>query len=181
MESGYHGEWWFELDRLFDQPERLRPYVAELGGRLAVHRIEAVCGPMRGGARLAEMIGAELRLDAFSAERIEPAAARGLFPVKYRLPGGVRDRVRGKSVAVVDDAISAGSAVRGTVADLRECGARPLVLGALFIFGSAAARFAADHGLALEGICAQEFALWPPGECPLCQAGVAVERISDGG
>ena len=42
---------------------------------------------------------------------------------------------------LIDDAVSAGSAVRGTHADLLACGARPVALGALFVFGDAAARF----------------------------------------
>ena len=39
----------------------------------------------------------------------------------------------------MDDAISAGSAVRGTHADLIDCGALPVALGALVVFGDAAA------------------------------------------
>ena len=180
MESGYHSEWWFELDRLFAEPARLRPFVAELARRLAVHRLDAVCGPMTGGAKLAEMIAAELGIEAFVAERHEPTApADGLFPIKYTLPADSRARVRGKSLAIVDDAISAGSAVRGTHADLIACGARPVALGALFVFGDAIAPFAADKGLALEAIAPVDYALWPPTACPLCQAGRAVEKVSD--
>jgi len=178
-ESGYHTEWWFKLDALFEQPARLRPFVAELARRLAAHRIDAVCGPMTGGAQLAQMLAAELGLEYFFTERFEQPGATGLFPVKYYVPAARREAVRGKSVAIVDDAVSAGSAARGTYADLVECGARPVALGALFVFGEGAARFARENNLALESIAEMSFGLWPPADCPLCRAGVAVERVSD--
>ena len=179
MESGYHGEWWFELDRLLQQRERLQPFVSELARRLATHRIDAVCGPMTGGAKLAELIAGELGVDYFFTERFEPANATELFPVRYELPAAQRLRVRGKAIALVDDAVSAGSAVRGSFADLAASGARPVAIGALFVFGGAAARFAVEHRLALEGIAHLDFALWRPAECPLCRAGVPVEKVSD--
>jgi len=179
MESGYHSEQWFWLDALFERPEALRPFVAELARRLAAHRLDAVCGPTTGGAKLAALVAAELGIGYFFAERLEPPGARGLFPVKYLIPAARREAVRGQSVAIVDDAVSAGSAVRGTDADLRACGARPVALGALFVFGEAAAHFAAKHGLAFESIARMSFGLWPPADCPLCRAGIAVEKVSD--
>jgi orotate phosphoribosyltransferase len=110
---------------------------------------------------------------------VVPPGATGLFPVDYLVPAAQRESVRGKRLAIVDDAISAGSAVRGTHTDLLACGARPVALGALFVFGEAAARFAADQGLALEGLAPMAFNLWPPADCALCRAGVAVEQVSD--
>ena len=179
MESGYHGERWFELDAIFRAPGKLRPFVAELAQRLAAHRIDAVCGPMTGGATLARLIADELGAEYFFTERFVAPGASGLFPVKYLVPAERRAAVRGRRVAIVDDAVSAGSAARGTYADLVACGARPVALGALFVFGGAAARFAAEHDLALEGLAPLEFGMWAPAECPLCRAGVALEKVSD--
>jgi orotate phosphoribosyltransferase len=179
LESGYHGEWWFRLDPLFDDPLRLHPFVTELAGRLAAHGVDAVCGPMTGGAKLARMIADELAIDYFFTERFERPGAAGLFPVEYLLPAAQRERVRGKAVAIVDDAVSAGSAVRGTEADLRAYGARPVALGALFIFGEAAARFAAEKDLALEAIAQMPLGVWQPSDCPLCKAGITLEKMTD--
>ncbi|MBI3885633.1 MAG: orotate phosphoribosyltransferase [Opitutae bacterium] len=179
LESGYHGAQWFDLDRLLARRELLQPFVRELAQRLAAHRPDAVCGPMTGGAVLAELIAAELGLPSLHTDRIEPPGATGLFPVRYVVPAAQRAHLRGKTVALVDDAISAGSAVRGTYDDLLACGARPVACGALFVFGDAAARFAAEKNLPLEGIARLPFALWKPAECPLCRAGVPVEKVSD--
>lgn len=181
MESGYHSGSWFELDTLFDHPDELRPFVTELADRLASHGVEMVCGPMTGGAKLAELIATRLRVAHVVAERFGTSRATGgLFPVRYEIPERDRQRVRGRSIAIVDDAISAGSAVRGTHADLIACGARPVAVGALIVFGDAAAEFATRAGLALEGIQRMPLDMWLPAECPLCKAGIALETVSAG-
>lgn len=179
MESGYHSELWFNLGRLFEDRARLQPFVDELSGRLAAHRIEAVVGPMTGGAKLAGMIAARLGIESFRTERFETPAATGLFPVRYLVPSAQRERLRGKIVTIVDDAISAGSAVKGTHTDLLACGAKPIACGALIIFGDRADAFAADNDLKLEGIARMSFGMWKPAECPLCQSGIPVEWRSD--
>jgi orotate phosphoribosyltransferase len=180
MESGYHSPAWFELGSLFDHPDELSPFVTELSGRLASHGVDSVCGPMTGGAKLARLIATELRIECFVAERLETPGATGLFPVKYELSEIQRHSARGRSVAIVDDAISAGSAVRATYADLVAHFARPVALGALVVFGDAAGQFAAERGLALETIQRMPFEMWDPAECPLCKAGVAIDPVSAG-
>jgi orotate phosphoribosyltransferase len=180
MESGYHSASWFELGSLFDHADQLRPFVSALAGRLSSHGVDAVCGPMTGGARLARLITTELGIECFVAERIETPGATGLFPVRYLLPESQRKRARGRSVAIVDDAISAGSAVRGSHADLVACGARPVALGALVVFGDEAARFAMKNGLALEAVEMMPLEMWHPDQCPLCKAGVAIDPVAAG-
>jgi orotate phosphoribosyltransferase len=179
MESGYHSAAWFELGSLFEHPGELRPFVSDLARRIASHGVDAVCGPMTGGAHLARMIASELRIESFAAERFETTGS-GLFPVRYELPADQRRRARGISVAIVDDAISAGSAVRGTYADLVACGARPAVLGTLLLFGEAAGRFAEANGLALEALERIPLEMWLPQECPLCKAGVRLDPVAAG-
>jgi orotate phosphoribosyltransferase len=177
LESGHHGGLWLDLDPLFVQPGRIRPFVAELAQRLARHGIEAVCGPLAGGAFLAQAIAHELDIEFYYAERFVPAMRDTLYPMEYRIPRGVADLVRGKAVAIVDDAISAGSAVRGTLAALESYGARPVAIGALLVLGSSAARFCSDRGIALEHVAQLPYELWLPPECPLCASGLLLEDI----
>ncbi len=74
---------------------------------------------------------------------------------------------------------NAGSAVRGTFADLKACGAEPVAIGALLVLGSPASSFAADMNIVLESIASLPNALWEPSECPLCASGVPLEEVVD--
>jgi orotate phosphoribosyltransferase len=51
--TGYHGDVWLDLDALLLRPSLLRPYVGWLAERLKGHSVDAVCGPLEGGAFLA--------------------------------------------------------------------------------------------------------------------------------
>ena len=175
LESGHHGALGFDLDALFADPARVPPYVERLAEALRVHGVAAVCGPLVGGAFLAQMLAPILQVEFSFTERVLPPQREGLYRVEYRLPRAFRDRVRGKRVAVVDDAISAGSAVRGTHAELLAHGAEPVVVGTLMLLGYPAASFFAERGLAVASVVHLPYDLWLPGGCPLCASGQPLE------
>lgn len=177
FESGHHGDLWLEIPRLYLRPSRLRRYAAELACKLAAHNIEAICGPLVEGALVAQMVAEELDAEFSFAEQYARAAGDGLYPVGYRIPRAFRESLRGKRTAVVDDVINAGSAVRGALADLQACGAKPVALGALLVLGEPASDLATEHGLALERLASLLNTLWEPSECPLCSSGVRLEGI----
>ncbi|HKP53391.1 MAG TPA: phosphoribosyltransferase family protein [Chloroflexia bacterium] len=182
LESGYHGGLWLDLDPLFVMPGRIQPFIEVLAAQLKRHGIEAVCGPLVGGAFLAQAVASLLDVEFYYTERFVPAVrdADALYPVEYRIPGGVGGMVSGKVVAVVDDAISAGSAVRGTLAALEENEAKTVAMGALLVLGTQAERFCQERGLALEYIAQLPYEVWLPAECPLCASGVMLEDMGGG-
>lgn len=171
LESGHHADTWMELDQLFRRPAALRPFIAVLASKLRSHRIDTVCGPLTGGALLAQSIAEELGVEFAFAERFVTDRP-GLYPVDYRLASSLREVIRGRRVAVVDDAISAGSAVRATLADLASCGATPVVLGALLLIGPGATRLARETQLPIESLLELPNQIWTPSECPMCAQGV---------
>jgi orotate phosphoribosyltransferase len=175
LESGYHADMWLDLDTLFAHPARLRPIAQALALRLAQHDLDAVCGPAIGGAFVAQMIALELDLEFFYAERIPSTTPGAMFSTRYRVPNGTRGWLGGKRIAIVDDVINAGSAIRATHADLIGCGAYPVALGALLVLGYAAPTFAAAAKMELESIAQLPSHIWEPAECPLCVAKVALE------
>jgi orotate phosphoribosyltransferase len=179
LESGHHGDVWLDLDALLSRPTRLRPFVAALAARLVGHGVEAVCGPLVGGAFVAQAVAAELDAEFYFAERITHGGDGRGAGVSYRLPESLRPLVRGRRVAVVDDAINAASAVRATVADLVGCGAYPVAVGALVVLGDTADALAGDRGVSLECGCRVPGRLWVPADCPLCATGVPLERIGE--
>lgn len=177
FESGHHGDRWLELDPLFARPARVRPVTDALARLLAPHDVQAVCGPLVGGAFVAQLVAAELGAEALYAERETPAARDALYSVRYRLPRALRRRARGRRVAVVDDVVSAGSSVRATVADLRACGAEPVVVGGLLVMGGAAAAFFEPQGVPVLAVARTDIAMWEPRACPLCAAGAPLDDV----
>lgn len=174
-ESGYHSDLWLDLDPLYVRPRVIQPFAVALAHKLARHNITAVCGALVGGAFVAQIVAAELDVEFYYTERFAHPERDGLYPVEYRLPAGLRDMIRGQDVAILDDVISAGSAVRGTLVDLQACGARSVVVGALLVLGDSAPDFFAEQNIPLESFAARPSHLWAPGDCPLCQARVPVE------
>jgi orotate phosphoribosyltransferase len=133
-----------------------------------------VCGPLNGGAFLAALIAGELGVEFAFAER-SVSQRSALFPVDYQVPPALRAALRGKRVAVVDDAISMGSAVRATVADLESCAADPVVIGALLAMGPGGPVFAAARHLSFERLADLPMRTWPPSECPMCALGTPLQ------
>jgi len=173
LESGYHTDQWLELDQLFRRPAPLRPFIDELAGRIAAHGVDVVCGPLTGGAFLAALLAAALGVEFAFSERVMSDRA-GLFPIDYRIAPALRATIRGHRVAIVDDAISAGSAMKGTYGDVEACGATPVVIGALLVMGTAGPQFAAAKGIPLECLADLPLNMWLPEACPLCAAGIAL-------
>lgn len=170
LESGHHADLWLELDQLFLRPSALQPFVRALAERIGRHDVQLVCGPLTGGAFLAQLIAAQLELSFAYTERAVSERS-GLYPVDYRIASAMRERINGRRVAIVDDAISAGSAVRGTIADLVDCGGEPAVIAALITMGNGAEVLAKDLQLPLERLVQLADTFWPPTECPMCALG----------
>ncbi|MBV9000795.1 MAG: hypothetical protein JO304_17160, partial [Solirubrobacterales bacterium] len=135
LESGHHGELWLDLDTLFVHPAWLVPFVEDLAQQLT-RRVAptAVCGPLLGGALLANAVATLLDVELYVAEPV--ARADGdpeLFGARYAVPDTIRGRLDGQRVAVIDDVVNAASAARATVSDLRAAGAAVVAIGALLV------------------------------------------------
>ena len=172
--TGYHGDMWLDLDALFLRPARLRPYVEWLAERLRGHSPDAVCGPLEGGAFLAYAV-ADLLGVAFLPGYRSPGQVTG-----YHLavvPGGIG----GWRVAVVDDAVNAGTAITACLRELRAQGAVPVAVAALLALGEANAMVPARLGVPFYPAGTMPSRAWPAPECPLCADGVPVTPGADDG
>jgi orotate phosphoribosyltransferase len=152
-------------------PDPVRRCAETLADRLRRHEVEAVCGPLVEGAFVALFVASALRVPFTYSIPERDQEFGGLYRMRYRIPEVLRRELLGKRVAIVNDVVNAGSAIRGTLADLLECGTEPVAIGTLATLGDLASMFARDQGLALEALVCQPNEIWKPAECPLCAAG----------
>lgn len=178
LESGHHGSLWLDLELLCWHPRRVQPLAAELATRLSSLDVEVVCGPLVEGAFVGLMVASELNAAFAYAERFTRPTKDGLFPAGYRIPDALRNSIQHKRVAIVNDVINAGSAVRGTFAALEECGTIVVGIGALLVLGTAASAFAEEKHVVLETVASLPNDLWLPSQCPSCAAGVPLEDVA---
>lgn len=175
LESGYHTDFWLTLDALFVSPHKIAPLVSALAARLTPYHVSAVCGPLLGGAFLAQALASVLSVEFYFTERVSTRAIAKLLSAEYSLSNELQTRIRGRRVAIVDDAISAGSSVRATAAAVTAAGGAPVVVGALLALGTVALDHLAAQAMPVETLVQREHTLWMPTDCPLCRAGVPLE------
>ena len=175
LESGYHAGLWFTLDGLFAATSNLEPIVGALTERLASYRPSAICGPLLGGAFLAQAVAIKLGVEFYYTQQVAKEPSTELFNAAYHLPAELEPRARGQRVAIVDDVISAGSSVRATAAALKQAEASIVAVGTLLLLGTRAAEHFASAGITIEALGRREFEVWAPEECPQCSAGTALE------
>jgi orotate phosphoribosyltransferase len=166
-ESGHHGDLWLDLDGLLVDARRARGWASALAQRAAACHPEFVCGPLSGGAFVAQLLAAEIGVGFAFAERVvaDDRATR------YRVPDSLRKAVSGRRVLLVDDAVNAGSALLSTLTDLSRCGARLAGFACLIALGEAASQIAEQNGAPLYRLFSFERGMWAPEDCPLCAAG----------
>ena len=95
LESGYHAGLWMDLEALFAEPARVRPLVERLADSIRPYGAAIVCGPLLGGAFLAQAVASILHVEFAFTERRAPARPDGLYGVRYVLPSALRERVAG--------------------------------------------------------------------------------------
>lgn len=171
LESGFHADLWFNLDSLFISPRDTASLVTVLAQRLVRHSPTAICGPMLGGAFLAQAIATELGLRFYYTLPTVVSNTGKLFTARYNLPTDLKQRAQGERFAIVDDVISAGSSVRATANALDDAGGNVVVLGTLALLGTKASDHFASRGIELEALTQREFVTWPTAECPMCARG----------
>ncbi len=147
--SGDHGNLWLDLDALFGHPRLLRPYVTSLADLLPP--CDVLCGPLTGGAYLAQSL----------ADALDTGFA---WTEGRTLTGDVA----GRRVAIVDDAINAGSAVSAAAEAISRAGGRVVAVAALLTLGVAPAAVA---GVPVQSLVTVPSHLWPAETCPRCAAG----------
>jgi len=176
LESGHHAALWLDLDALFARPDAISPFVARLAEQLAPYAPDVICGPLTGGAFLAQALATSMHATFAFTERVPASDGSALYATRYQLPRAYAEHVRGKRAVIVDDVMSAGSSLGATHDELATLGADVVAAAALLVLGSQGLdRFAARR-IPVEAVLREPYELWPPNACPLCAQGVERTR-----
>ena len=169
LKSGRHSDRYLEKFAVLQYPTLAVEIGRRLAESLAGHDPTLVVGPTTGGVLLAfetarqleERLGHTVR--GIFAEPVGP----GQRALRRGWPVGSDDRI-----VLVDDILTSGASVRETVDAVAAAGGRPL--GATVIVDRSTA--AVEVGLPLGALARIEIASWEAEGCPLCAAGVALEK-----
>jgi len=88
------------------------------------------------------------------------------------VPGGIT----GWRVALADDAVNAGTAIRACATELQSSGATPVAVAALLALGPAEAAVRDALKLPLHAAATLDSQAWPAATCPLCASGTALNE-----
>ena len=171
-ESGDHGDTWLTLELLFVDPQWLRRAAERLSERLRQFSADVVCGPLVGGALVAQPVAEMLGARFVYAER--RARERG---AEYVIPPATRSTLTGTRVLIVDDVINAGSASVACAREIRAAGGELVGVASLILRNGAEGPLGDLVGVPIECLHSVRWKVWPPASCPLCQKGEPLTRI----
>lgn len=165
-ESGHHGNLWIDLDGLLANGDCFDLWAQELAERVRQQAPQVVCGPMIGGAHLAQRVATHLGASFVHTERVVETDGT----VQYRLPPKLRGVVVGQSILLVDDAVNAGSAVIATLREVESHGGQVVAIGCLISLNDKAQALADEHRLPFASLLQLTQPLWAPADCPDCRS-----------
>ena len=172
-ESGHHGDYWLDLDAIFADPRFTNIRAQTLVEMIGPFAPDVVCGPMTGGALLAQFVALHCGCGFAWTERV--VASEG--SVRYELPRGQIEVVEGRTVVIVDDVINAGSAAAKTHGALTAARAAPVAIAALLLLGNAIDTFAHASDIDILALERRASNLWLADDCPHCAAGVPLDSV----
>lgn len=169
LKSGRHSDRYLEKFAVLQYPTLAVEIGHRLADTLAPHDPTLVVGPTTGGVLLAFETARHLQGELDHAVRgifAEPVAS-GQRALRRGWPVSGNDRI-----VLVDDILTSGASVRETVDAVRAAGGRPLAATVIVDRSTAAV----DAGVPLDALARIEIASWEADGCPLCAAGVALEK-----
>jgi orotate phosphoribosyltransferase len=164
--SGLHGDTYVEKFNLLRNPQATSEICQHFADRFRGEKIDVVVGPTTGGILLAFETARQLGIAAAYAERASDGTSGREIRRGTTFAPGAR-------VLVVDDILTTGGSVRETLAALE---AHPVKVVAVGVLVDRSARATTFGDVPLVAIASRNFDAWDADTCPLCAAGVPLEK-----
>jgi len=163
LRSGLHSDRYFQAALLLQHTGLAARLCGDLAKRFANARVELVVSPAVGGIVVGQEVGRALGVRAVFAEKDD--AGGMVFRRGFEVNPGER-------VLIAEDVITRGGRVRQTLELVREQGGVPVGVAVLVDRSGGDVAL----GVPVESLARLELALYVPEKCPLCRAGVPVEK-----
>lgn len=172
LASGQHSEQYIDKNTILIRPSLLSWYCHEVASRVSKHRPDFIIGPVLGGALIAHRVAEHL-----TGIR-DDGGPLALFADKqqdgsYELRRGFGEYVRGKTVAVVEDVITTGSAVRKVIDAVKTAGGRVACVTSLCNRGGVMGLDDVENFSVLMEFTVDAF---PADACPLCSTNIPISK-----
>lgn len=165
LTSGLHSPVYWEKMRVLQHPELIRKLCRPIARHFAARGVEAVAGPVVGGAIIAYEVARQLGARAVYAEKKEEKA----LTLRQDLSPGER-------VLIVDDVLTTGGSAQQVIAAVRGAGGE--VVGVAVAVDRSPAPV--ELGVPLFACHRASPQVYPPSQCPLCQAKVPLQKLGGG-
>ncbi len=162
LRSGKHSNRFFQAALLLQYPDKAELVCQELAKKFAGCEIETVISPAVGGLIVGQEMGRALGVRAIFAdkENDELVLKRG-FQLKA-----------GEKVLVAEDVITEGGRVKQTIDLVKSLGAEVVGVAVVVDRSGGKVKFDVPH----QSLLQLQLPTYDPTECPMCQAGNAIER-----
>lgn len=163
LSSGRHSDHYLQSALVLQKPERALALGAALAERFAGEKIDAVVGPALGGIVVAFALAC--RLPGTRAVFAEREAGHFTLRRGFGLESS-------ENVLIAEDVITTGASTREVMELVRSTGARVAGVAAL----AGRSEDPVDFGVPSASLLRIPLRSFPPGECPLCRAGVPLVK-----
>jgi len=162
--SGRHSAALLDLDHLTTDPVAVGHMAYAIAKAFFTNRVHTVASPSIQGAGLALWVAHYLDPKA----RVVPAETGRGGPC---VPSSLRDLVAGRRVLVADDVMINGDLAAALTGSVEECGGEVIGIACLWNVGAETL-----GPYPVFGLLNTAYEAWPAADCPLCAAGVPLER-----
>lgn len=162
LSSGLHSDTYLQAARVLQYPQYAEMCGKRLAASCVVWQPTLIVGPAMGGIVIAQEVGRALQVRTIFTERVD-----GAMTLRRGFTVSPDDRV-----LIVEDIITTGGSAREVATFLRSAGATIVGYAAVLDRSGGAATFDAP----LETLGALTVQTYEPASCPLCAAGIPIEK-----
>jgi orotate phosphoribosyltransferase len=161
LTSGLHSPTYFQCAKILQHPGYAERICGEIARVYRDRSVQVVISPALGGIVVGQEVGRQLGARTIFAERL-----RGVLVLRRGF-----EILPGERVLVCEDVITTGGSVHEVLEIVRHAGGAVLGIGAVVDRSGGRAGFKD-----LYSAVSLDVITYPPGECPLCAAGLPIQK-----